>query len=93
MVAAGLLAQGVVSIQDAAVIPAFFYPLWDVSEMPVLGATSAFGQFLGVLVGWDPRPDLLEFSAWLLYLLAIGYAFFRPREPVARQSPRPAQPS
>ena len=56
IVAAGLLAQGVVSLQEAGVIPAFFYPLWDVTEMPVLGATSAFGQFLGILVGWDPRP-------------------------------------
>lgn len=91
VVSAGLLAQGVVSIQEAGVIPAFFYPLWDVSEMPVLGATSAFGQFLGILVGWDPRPDLLEFSAWLLYLLTVGYMFFKPQEPVAERSPRPAQ--
>jgi hypothetical protein len=50
-VAAGLLAQGVVGLKEAGVILAFFYPLWDVSEMPDLGATSAFGQFLGILVG------------------------------------------
>lgn len=80
LVAAGLLAQGVVGLQMAGVVPAFFYPLWDVSGMPVLGATSAFGQFLGIMVGWDPRPDLLEFAVWLLYLLAVGYAFFRPQE-------------
>jgi high-affinity iron transporter len=92
IVAAGLLAQGIVSIQEAGVIPAFFYPLWDVTEMPVLGATSAFGQFLGILVGWDPRPDLLEFSVWLIYLLAVGYAFFRPQEdPVPRRNASPAQ--
>lgn len=80
IVAAGLLAQGVVTVQEAGVIPAFFYPLWDVTEMPVLGATSAFGQFLGILVGWDPRPDLLEFLVWLIYLTGVGYLFFKPQE-------------
>jgi high-affinity iron transporter len=91
IVAAGLLAQGVVGLQEAGVIPAFFYPLWDVTEMPILGATSAFGQFLGILVGWDPRPDLLEFSVWLIYLLAVGYAFFRPQESTTGQNTRAAR--
>lgn len=93
IVAAGLLAQGVVSIQEAGLVPAFFYPLWDVTEMPVLGATSAFGQFLGILVGWDPRPDLLEFSVWLIYLLVVGYAFFKPQESVAGRDAQPARPA
>ncbi len=91
LVAAGLLAQGVVGLQEAGVVPAFFYPLWDVTEMPVLGATSAFGQFLGILVGWDPRPDLLEFSVWLVYLLVVGYVFFRPQESAAERSTQRAQ--
>jgi high-affinity iron transporter len=91
IVAAGLLAQGVVSLQEAGAIPAFFYPLWDVSGMPVLGATGAFGQFLGILIGWDPRPDLLEFSVWLIYLLVVGYAFFKPREPAAERGAQPAR--
>jgi high-affinity iron transporter len=93
VVAAGLLAQGVVGIQEAGLVPAFFYPLWDVTEMPVLGATSAFGQFLGILVGWDPRPDLLEFSVWLAYLVGVGYVFFRPHEPVSRRGASPARSS
>jgi len=93
IVAAGLLAQGIVDIQEAGLIPAFFYPLWDFTAMPVLGTTSAFGQFLGILVGWDPRPDLLEFSVWLIYLLVVGYAFIRPQETPADQSARPAQSS
>jgi high-affinity iron transporter len=91
IVAAGLLAQGVVSLQEAGAIPAFFYPLWDVSGMPILGATGAFGQFLGILVGWDPRPDLLEFSVWLIYLLVVGYAFFKPQEPADERGAQPAR--
>lgn len=91
IVAAGLLAQGVVGLQMAGVVPAFFYPLWDVTEMPILGATSTFGQFLGILIGWDPRPDLLEFSVWLIYLLAVGYTFFRPQESAAGQNTRAAR--
>jgi high-affinity iron transporter len=91
VVAAGLLAQGVVGIQEAGLVPAFFYPLWDVTEMPVLGATSTFGQFLGILVGWDPRPDLLEFSVWLAYLVGVGYLFFRPYETVGQRGASAAQ--
>jgi high-affinity iron transporter len=66
--------------------------LWDVTEMPILGATSAVGQFLGILVGWDPRPDLLEFSVWLIYLLTVGYVFFKPQEEsVAERDAQPAR--
>jgi uncharacterized membrane protein YfcA len=65
--------------------------LWDVSGMPVLGATGAFGQFLGILIGWDSRPDLLEFSVWLIYLLVVGYAFFKPREPAAERGTQPVR--
>jgi high-affinity iron transporter len=91
IVAAGLLAQGIVGIQEAGLVHAFFYPLWDASGMPVLGATSVFGQFLGILVGWDPRPDLLEFSVLLIYPLAVGYAFFKPQEPAAGRVARSSQ--
>jgi len=91
IVAAGLLAQGVVELQEAGIFPAFFHPLWDVSGMPVLGTTSAFGQFLGILVGWDPSPDLLEFSVWLIYLLVVGYAFFKPLGSAAGQGAESAR--
>ncbi|AHY45769.1 High-affinity Fe2+/Pb2+ permease [Rubrobacter radiotolerans] len=92
VVAAGLLAQGIVNLQLAGLVPAFLYPLWDVSEMPVLGATGGLGQFLGILVGWDPRPDLLEFCAWFLYLLIVGYLFFRPQTTQeVGQTPRSAR--
>jgi high-affinity iron transporter len=93
IVAAGLLAQGVVELQEAGIFPAFFHPLWDVSGMPVLGATGAFGQFLGILVGWDPSPDLLEFSVWLIYLLVVGYAFFKPQGSAAGQGAQSARSS
>jgi high-affinity iron transporter len=91
VVAAGLLAQGVVELQEAGIIPEVFSPLWDVSGMAILGATSAFGQFLGILVGWDPSPDLLEFSVWLIYLLAVGYAFFKPQGSATGQGAQSAR--
>jgi high-affinity iron transporter len=53
-------------------------------------ATGAFGQFLGILVGWDPSPDLLEFSVWLIYLLVVGYAFFKPQGSAAGQGAQSA---
>lgn len=91
VVAAGLLAQGVVSLQLSGAVPAFFYPLWDVTGTPVLGGTGGIGQFLGILVGWDPRPDLLEFLAWAAYLIVVGYLFFRPQRPVVERGTDPVQ--
>lgn len=78
VVAAGLLARGVAIIEIEGLIPAFFYPLWDATHASMLTSASVVGQSLTAFLGWDPKPDLLEFVAWAAYLLAVGYAFLRP---------------
>jgi hypothetical protein len=30
---------------------------------------------------------------WVIYLLAVGYAFFKPQEPVAERGTQPARPA
>lgn len=87
VVAAGLLARGVAILEIEGFIPAFFYPLWDLTRVAVLGSGSLVGQSLTAFVGWDPQPDLLEFAAWATYLFGVGYAFLRP---TAARAPRSA---
>lgn len=81
VVAAGLMARGVAIIEIEGLIPAFFYPLWNLTHVSVLTSESVVGQSLTAFLGWDPQPDLLEFAAWAFYLLGIGYLFLRPVSP------------
>lgn len=90
VVAAGLFAHGVAMLESASVLPAFFYPLWDLSEVALLTHASVTGQFLVAFFGWDPKPDLLEFAVWLGYLAVVGYYFLKPQGP-APQRPSPAR--
>jgi high-affinity iron transporter len=87
VVAAGLLARGVAILEIEGFIPAFFYPLWDATRVVALGSGSVIGQSLTAFLGWDPKPDLLEFVAWAAYLFGVGYVFLRP---TATPQPRAA---
>lgn len=78
IVAAGLLARGIAIMEIGGIIPAFFYPVWDLSSITILTGESVVGQFLMTFLGWDPKPDLLEVGVWALYLLTVGYLFLRP---------------
>ncbi len=86
VVAAGLLARGVAILEIEGFIPAFFYPLWDLTRVVVLSSGSMVGQSLTAFLGWDPKPDLLEFAAWAAYLLGVGYLFVRPEAAPAPRS-------
>lgn len=88
VVAAGLLAHGTAMLQTAGLIPAFLYPLWDLSHISLLTHKNLLGQVLIAFFGWDPKPDLLEVSLWAGYLLTMGYTFLRPQ---VAPAPRPAE--
>jgi high-affinity iron transporter len=89
LVAAGLLAHGVAEFQAAGIIPELF-PLWDLSGAPVLGEGSVVSELLTAFLGWDPEPDVLEFAAWAVYILSVGYAFLRPQA-AFRRAVRPSE--
>lgn len=85
VVAAGLLARGIAMVEIGGIIPAFFYPVWDLSSVAALTSASVSGQFLTAFLGWDAKPDLLEVGVWSVYLLAVGYVFLRPHTRTAVQ--------
>lgn len=87
VVAAGLLAHGVAMFEMAGLFPAILYPLWDLTGVSVLTTESTVGQFLSAFLGWDPKPDLIEFGAWALYVVIVGYLFLRPERPAPQARP------
>ena len=66
----GLFARGVAWLQEAAVLPTFWWPVWDLHLNPIVGY-GTFAQFLSGLAGWNPRPSIEELAAWVLYLAVV----------------------
>jgi high-affinity iron transporter len=75
----------------ASLVSAVYYPLWDLSGVLALTSESSFGQFLIAFLGWDPKPDLLEFGLWIGYVVVVGYLFLRPQRPGSEPISRTAE--
>lgn len=76
VVAAGLLAHGAHELIEAGIVPAGVRSLWDLSAF--LPDHVGPGAILKGLIGYNARPDLTEFSLWLIYLAVAGIIFFSP---------------
>jgi high-affinity iron transporter len=82
--AAGLLANSVVKLYEAAIITDLGNRPWDTEHL--VGMTSTLGKFLNTLVGYDSAPSVLQIGLyWSYLLLAIGAFLLLPtgkRKPV-----------
>lgn len=73
LIAAGLLAHGIVELQGAGVLPTFVRPLFDLS--PILSENEGIGAILKAIFGYDADPSLLAvigyvgFFVWMLALM------------------------
>jgi len=75
LIVAGLVSMLVKGLQMAEFIPTFIDPLYDSSM--VIANDSTAGKVLGVLMGYDATPSMLQFLSWIGYILFIGYLLFR----------------
>ncbi|TET34794.1 MAG: hypothetical protein E3J69_05795 [Anaerolineales bacterium] len=66
---AGLVGHAVHEFNEANLIPALVNPLWDVSQ--ILSESSALGQTLKVLFGYNANPSLTEVIAYFGYYVLI----------------------
>ena len=91
-IAAGLLAYGVHELQELGWIPTLVYPVWNINFL--LNETEGLGAFLKALFGYNGNPSLLEVIVYVSYLLGIGIALRRLRQPThTPPSPMPPEPS
>lgn len=91
VIAAGLLANSVVKLWEAAIIKDLGDRPWDTDH--VISITSNLGKFLNTLVGYDSAPAMLQIALYWSYLLiAVGLFLFLPigRKPKPARAPVPA---
>ncbi len=83
VLAAGLLANSVVKLYEAALITNLGGRPWDTENF--ISITSTFGKFLATLLGYDSAPSVLQIGLYWGYLLvALAVFIFMP---VRRGSP------
>ena len=89
IVAAGLLALGVHSAQEAGWITALSSPAFDLSWLVAPGTIRA--SLLTGVLGLQPVPTVAEVTAWLLYAIPMGAYVLWPQRPTpARRVPAAA---
>jgi high-affinity iron transporter len=87
VVAAGLLAGGIHELQEIAWLPGESATAFNVAG--TLSDETGIGAFLRAMFGYNANPSWLELGAWVLYLAATGFLFFRPQPAMVA---RPAGP-
>jgi high-affinity iron transporter len=81
--AAGLVAQGVHELQEAAVLPIVVEHVWNINppvnadgSYPLLHENGYVGSVLKSLLGYNGNPSLLEVISYVLYLILV-FALWR----------------
>ncbi len=79
--ASGLLAHGTHEFHEAGLIPPVIEHVWDTNA--IIPDTSAVGSVLNAVFGYNGNPSLVEVLAYAVYLLVVGWTYFRP--PTAKE--------
>jgi len=84
LLAAGMASQAAAFLVQAGLLPTLADPLWDTSAW--LSRSSALGQLLHILVGYDDRPSGIQPVFYAITLLGI---WFLSRKAATTAAPRP----
>lgn len=69
LIVAGLVSLFIKGMQSYEYLPTYITPIYDSSS--ILSNDSVLGRFLGILMGYDAMPSLLQVLGWAGYLLLI----------------------
>lgn len=86
LVAAGVLAYGIHDLQEAGILPGLNNLAFDISDVLVPGGVIA--TLLKGTLNLSPAMTWLEVAAWLMYVVVVGFFFFRTLRK-AGSGPRP----
>lgn len=78
-VGSGLLTRGIGELQEAGLVPALIEHLWDTNRL--VSQTSTLGNLLEAMFGYTSTPSLTQVIAYLVYLVTVGWLYFRPAPP------------
>jgi high-affinity iron transporter len=87
LVAAGILSYGVGALQTVGWLPGLAHKAFDISSW--FNWTSWYGQVIQGVFNVTPTPTVLQFGAWLAYLVIVLAVFLRPTKAPAKPAGAP----
>ncbi|WP_019972038.1 iron uptake transporter permease EfeU [Mycobacterium sp. 141] len=91
LVAAGILAYGIKALQTVGWLPGLGTVAFDISG--AFDWSTWYGEIIQGVFNIDPTPTVLQFTAWLAYLVVVLALFFRPTGSAAAAKPSPREAS
>ncbi|MBS1690999.1 MAG: FTR1 family protein [Actinobacteria bacterium] len=93
VVAAGILSYGIGALQTVGWLPGLGSRAFDISSW--FNWSSWYGEIIQGIFNVTPTPTVLQFAAWLAYLVIVLTIFLRPTNAPAKPSsaPGPDTPS
>ena len=85
VVAAGILAYGVKALQTVGWIPGLAAKAFDMSA--AFDWSAWYGEAIQGIFNIDPTPTVLQFAAWLAYLVVVLALFLKPSRSPAAATP------
>jgi len=87
VVAAGILSYGVGALQTVGWLPGLSHRAFDITSW--FNWSAWYGEIIQGVFNVTPTPTVLQFIAWLTYLVVILAAFLRPTKAPAKPSAPP----
>ena len=93
VVAAGILAYATKALQTVGWLPGLGSKAFDVSGGGGWFNWSAwYGEAIQGIFNIDPTPTVLQFAAWLTYIVVVLALFLKPGRAASPASPAPSEP-
>lgn len=87
---AAILRYGISEFEEVGWAPPIVEEVWNTGGW--VSISSPLGAVMQALLGYTPRPSLLQLIAYVGYLLVVGYFFLRPAKQTSTPPPTTAAP-